>query len=139
MNIRSKSEDSFVDFDQEELEFLIDESNHNWAFRLVDYLCDSKHCLAGLLNDFAGFDLVDRINLLKVLKVKLAKSHKTKEQRSEFALDVAYVDTFMCLYIKASAFFKGWFIINKTFILEHNQNLKIIRKSMNFKEKFYSR
>lgn len=136
LNIRSKSEDSFVDFDQEELEFLIDESNHNWAFRLVDYLCDSKHCLAGLLNDFAGFDLVDRINLLKVLKVKLAKSHRTKEQRSELALDVDYVDIFICLYIKASAFFKG--LIDWRF---HKYNpyfrtwpkfKKIIRKSMNF-------
>lgn len=104
---RPKSEDSFVDFDQEELEFLIDESNHNWAFRLVDFLLDSKDCLAGMLKEFAGFDLVDRINLLKVFKVKLAKSSKSKEQRSEFALDVAYVDAVMRLHIKASAFFKG--------------------------------
>jgi hypothetical protein len=71
-------------------------------------LFDDQACLSEILKELAGFDLVDRINVLKVLKVKLWKSH-AENQKNEFAQNTAFVDTFIQLYIKASEFFKGMF------------------------------
>lgn len=100
----------FVDHDQMELEFLVDESNSNWSYRLVDYLLETDSFINEILSCFGTYDLIDRINIAKMLKVKLYKSQKSSDEtyKSTF-LNVKFVEVLLKLYEAASQFFLGIF------------------------------
>jgi len=93
--------DSFVDIDQAELEYLVDESFTNWSFRLVDFIIGSGVYLNGILEEYSHLTALNRIHLLKMLKVKLAK-----KQHEQF-MEIKLTETLIGLFVKASDFFSG--------------------------------
>lgn len=105
----------FIDMDQEELEFLVDESSSNWSFRLVDYLLETEVYLSRVLCEFHTYDLIDRISLLKVFKVKLFKSCQSDQAHavSSFRVLISssdFIENFVAMHVKANRFFLDYLV-----------------------------
>jgi len=100
---KTMSSDSFIDIDQEEVEYLVDESFVNWSLRLVDFITGYKLFLKDILDVYPQLDIIDRISILKILKIKL-----TKKQHQQF-MDRDFTESLVRLYVKAGDFFNGLF------------------------------
>ena len=107
--VKQGDKKDFVDHDQIELEFLVDEAQSNWSFRLVDYLLEDESFVNQVMSSFGTYDLIDRINIAKLLKVKLFRSQNPSDETYEKStfLYVKFVEVILKIYQAACQFFLG--------------------------------